>query len=477
MARPHFVDGRWTPSLSDETIDVLDPASGERLETIPAGSADEADAAVSAARKSSREWARTAAGDRAARLKEAARIVRDHADELAEAQTAENGKPLGMSRGDIDAAAGTMEQFAELGPLHRGRSLAGGWEATDLMVHEPFGVAACIVPWNDPLGIAAQMIAATLVVGNTVVLKPSEKTPLSALRLVELLAEHEVFPPGVLNLLLGDERAGWPLVEHPDVDLVLHTGSIATGRKIAKRCGAQMKKAVLELGGKDPLVVDAGVDPEWAAAQAAAGAFANCGQICTAVERIYVHAQVAPAFAEALVREAEAMRTGDPRDNATRMGPMVDARQRDLVHRHVTEAVSAGARLLTGGLVPEGPGFFYPATVLTDVTDDMAVMREETFGPVAPIRVVHTFDEALEAANGTEYGLAATVLTPSQENAQRAWRELRAGTVKVNAAWGGAPGGSAQPQKSSGLGYGYGPELLDEVTTTKVVHLSAARTP
>jgi succinate-semialdehyde dehydrogenase/glutarate-semialdehyde dehydrogenase len=286
---------------------------------------------------------------------------------------------------------------------------------------------------------------------------PSEKTPLSTIRLVELLD----LPAGVLELLLGDERAGRPLAAHPEVDLVIHTGSVDTGRELAALVAADLRKALLELGGKDPLVVDDGVDPAWAAAQAAAGAFANAGQLCTSVERIYVHEAVAGAFTDALVAEAR----------AAEIGPLIDERQREIVHRHIAEALAAGAELHTGGEPADGPGFFYPPTVLTGCMHDMAVMREETFGPVAAVQAVGSFDEALDAANATEYGLQATVLTPSMARAQRAWRELRAGTVKVNAVWGGAPGGAAQPQGSSGTGFGYGPELLDEVTLTKVVHV------
>ncbi|MEA2305411.1 MAG: hypothetical protein QOH43_2691, partial [Solirubrobacteraceae bacterium] len=220
--------------------------------------------------------------------------------------------------------------------------------------------------------------------------------------------------------------------------------------------------------------VDAGVDPAWAAAQAAPGAFATAGQLCTSVERIYVHTGVAAAFTAALVERAEALRVGPGLDPGTEMGPMIDPAQRSVVERHVRDAVDGGAELLTGGLTPDGPGCFYPPTVLGGCTPTMAVMAEETFGPVAAIEVVPDFGAALDAANATTYGLAATVLTPSQEHAQRAWRTLRAGTVKVNAVFGGAPGGAAQPQGASGLGFGYGPELLDEVTTTKVVHLSPA---
>ena len=218
------------------------------------------------------------------------------------------------------------------------------------------------------------------------------------------------------------------------------------------------------------MIVDAGVDPAWAAGEAAIGSFANTGQICTSVERIYVHKSVADEFLRKLTARAKALRVGDGSEPGTEMGPLIDENQRELVHRHVREAVEAGAVLRYGGEVPDGPGFFYPPTVLQSVHKGMSVVDEETFGPVAAVEVVSSFDEALEKANETDYGLAATVLTPDPEHAQRASRELRAGTVKINAVFGGAPGGAAQPRKASGLGFGYGPELLDEVTTTKVVH-------
>jgi acyl-CoA reductase-like NAD-dependent aldehyde dehydrogenase len=453
-----------------DTIDVLDPATGERIGTIPAGSAEAADAAVRAARAAQPAWARTAPGERAAVLKAAARRLHEHADDLAELQTREGGKPLGDSRGGVDAGIGAIEQYAELGPLHRGAALQGAWDATDLMVHEPRGVVALLVPWNDPLAIACGQIAAALVTGNAVVFKPSEKTPLSAARLVELLD----IPGGALQLLQGDVRAGRPLAAHPDVDLVMHTGSVQTGREIAEACARRLGKSLLELGGKDPLIVDAGVDPEWAAEQAAVGAFANAGQICTAVERIYVHEAVAEPFLAALERRARGLRVGAGTDPATEMGPLVDEAQRALVHRHVRAAVESGAELRAGGEVPDGPGSFYPPTVLVGAGADAPVLTEETFGPVAAVRVVGSFGQAIEQANGTEYGLAATVLTASQANAQRAWRELRVGTVKVNAVFGGAPGGAAEPGRGSGLGFGYGPELLDEMSHTKVVHIEPA---
>jgi acyl-CoA reductase-like NAD-dependent aldehyde dehydrogenase len=251
------------------------------------------------------------------------------------------------------------------------------------------------------------------------------------------------------------------------VDVVAHVGSTATGRQIAQACARTGARALLENGGNDPLIVDEDVDPDWAAAQAALGSFANAGQICVSVERIYLHAAVADPFLAALTREAQ--------EWGRRIGPLVDRAQRVHVHGHVAGALSGGARALTGGAIPDGPGAFYPPTVLIGCEPDMAVISEETFGPVAPVRVVPDFDTALREACEDGYGLAATVLTADMAHAQAAWRELPVGTVKVNNVFGGAPGGSAQPRRGSGQGFGYGPELLDEMTTTKVVHLSPGR--
>jgi succinate-semialdehyde dehydrogenase/glutarate-semialdehyde dehydrogenase len=337
------------------------------------------------------------------------------------------------------------------------------------MVPGPRGVVAAITPWNDPVAVPCGLIGAALVTGNTVVFKPSERTPHTGLVLARLLAAE--LPTGVLEVVVGGGAAGAALAESGEVDVVAHVGSTATGRSIAAAAARTGAKVLLENGGNDPMVVDAGVDPEWAAEQAAMGSFANAGQICTSVERIYVVDAVAEAFLEALVRRAEAMVMGPGTDPATELGPLVDARMRDAVHAQVTAAVEAGASLLAGGSLPEGDGTFYPATVLSGCTADMAVMREETFGPVAPVTVVPDFESALTAACEDRYGLAAVVLTPSMEHAQRAWRELPVGTVKVNAAFGGAPGGAAHPRRASGSGFGYGPELLDEMTVTKVVHL------
>jgi acyl-CoA reductase-like NAD-dependent aldehyde dehydrogenase len=331
-------------------------------------------------------------------------------------------------------------------------------------------MVAAITPWNDPVAVSCGLLGAALVTGNVVLYKPSERTPATGWLLAKAL--DGALPTGVLSLLTGGAEVGAALAAQ-QVDVVAHVGSTATGRAIAAACARTGAKALLENGGSDPLVVDADVDPVWAAGQAATGAFANAGQICVAVERIYVHRDVAEDFVSALVDRAQALRMGPGRDPGTELGPLVDRRHRDHVHGQVTAAVAEGARLRTGGTLPDGPGAFYPATVVSDCTHQMVLVREETFGPVAPVVVVDSFSEALRCAADSPYGLAATVLTGSMSHAQRAWRELPVGTVKVNAVFGGAPGGAAQPRRGSGQGFGYGPELLDEFSTLKAVHLEA----
>jgi acyl-CoA reductase-like NAD-dependent aldehyde dehydrogenase len=459
-------------ATSTDTITISDPSTGEELTTHAVATAAEVDAAVTRARAVQPAWAATPVTERAAALRRIAAAVRAHADELALRNARESGKLLADARGGVEAAAATIEQYAELGPLHRGRALNGDVLAFDAMRYEPRGVVAALVPFNDPIAIAGQGLSAALVTGNTIIYKPSERTPSCAALLAELFAAE--LPDGVLALLQGDGRTGQPLVAHPDVAAVLHTGSAQTGREIAMACAARGAHAILELGGNDPLIVDEGVDPAWAAEQAASGAFANAGQICVAVERIYVHEQVADAFVDALVARAEALRIGPATDPAAALGPLVDARALEAVHAQVAASLAAGATARTGGAPLDRPGCFYPATVLTDVTDDMPAMARETFGPVAPVAVVAGFDEALARANATDYGLAATVLTRSQQHAARACAELRAGTVKVNAVWGGAPGGAAHPRGISGSALGYGPELLDELTQVKAVHVEPA---
>ncbi|WP_040801706.1 aldehyde dehydrogenase family protein [Nocardia higoensis] len=461
MSAPNAVTVTGDRTATD-TIVILDPATGATVGTVPMTRRAEIDRQVAAADRAGTMWARTPAARRAAVVRAAAALLREHADELAELDERETGRPRAEGVEGVRAGAATLEQYAELGPLHRGRTLHGDFEATDLMVWEPRGVVVVLTPWNDPVAVSCGLIGAALVTGNTVVYKPSERAPHTGALLAELLGRG--LPEDVLQIAQGDGRVGAQLAGHPDVAVVAHVGSTAAGRSIARNVATTGAKALLENGGNDALVVDAGVDPVWAAGQAALGAFANSGQLCVSVERIFVHRDIAEPFLTALAAEAGARHTA----------PLVDRRHRDLVHAQVRDAVERGAEPLTGAVLPEGPGAHYPATVLAHCDPGMRIMREETFGPVAPVRVVSTFEQGLAEAANDEYGLAASVLTPSMANAQRAWRELPVGTVKINAVFGGAPGGAAQPRGASGSGFGYGPELLDEMTQMKVVHLRPA---
>jgi succinate-semialdehyde dehydrogenase/glutarate-semialdehyde dehydrogenase len=465
-----LIDGVWGAGGDAGELVVLNPADSTEVSRVPEATEADVAAAVKSARAAAGRWAGTPVTTRGAALHRTADLIEGSLDALAAAQTAEMGRPIGGSRGGVEAGVATLRQYAELGPVHRGRALAGAPDAIDLMAVQPRGVVATLTPWNDPVAVSCGLLGAALVAGNTVVYKPSERSAACGWLLAQLFAEH--LPEGVLSLLTGGPRVGRALAAQ-EVDVVAHVGATATGRSIAAACARTGAKAVLENGGSDALIVDDGVDPEWAAEQAATGAFTNSGQLCVAVERIYLLRAGADNFLNALVRRAQARRVGPGLDPQTELGPLVDRRHRDHVDAQVRAAVADGARVLTGGGVPAGPGAFYPPTVLADCTDQMAVMWEETFGPVAPVLIVDSFDEALSRAARSPYGLSATVLTGSMRNAQRAWRDLPVGTVKINNVFGGAPGGAAHPRAGSGEGFGYGPELLDELTATKVVHISA----
>ncbi|QGF25215.1 aldehyde dehydrogenase family protein [Raineyella fluvialis] len=447
---------------SSTAMTILDPRDGAVVGTVESASRTEVHEAVRGARAACETWRRTAPAERGALLTRAAEAVEEHSHDLAVLNLRETGRPVEEAEGGIAAAAATLRQYAELGPLHRGHRLLGDYGAVDYSIAEPYGVAALFTPWNDPVAVAAGLIGAALVTGNTVLHKPSERCPHLGRLLGEILGP--VFPEGVMTTVLGGPEVGELLAAHRGIGVVAHVGSTASGRDISQSAVVTGAHVIRENGGKDPLLVDAGVDPSWAASQAALGAFANSGQICTSVERIYVHREVADAFLSELAARARQL-------NQTRaMAPLVDRRLRRTVAAQVDAAIQGGARRLEGGRVPPGPGAHYPATVLADCTPTMEVMVEETFGPVAPVMVVDSFDDGLAAAATGRYGLASTVLTPDLTHAQRAAAELPVGTVKVNAVFGGAPGGSAQPRGDSGSGFGYGPELLDEFTRVKVVH-------
>ena len=429
--------------------------------------------AVARASGAAATWRGTAPAERAERLRVAADALRTHEEDLARLLSRTTGRLLGEARASVGAAAGLLDEAAVTGlmSIATGRRLVGAPGAVDQVVAEPHGVVGVITPWNDPYPAAAGLIAAALVTGNTVVHKASERSAAPGAALSDVIGG--ALPDGVLVHLAGGAETGAELAACEGVDLVAHIGSSAAGESVRRACGERGAGSITENGGKDPVVVDDEVDPAWAARQVAVGAFTNAGQLCTSVERVYVHEGVADAFVQELVGRANALVVGDPMATTTTMGPLVDARALAAVHAQVRDARSRGARVLAGGHAVEDVLNGYAPTVLDRCTDDMLVMSEETFGPVAPVAVVGSWDEGLKRAAAGRYGLAATVLTRDPAHAMEAVDTLDDGTVNINPVFGGAPGGSADPRRASGRGVGFGPDLLSQMVRLKVVHIAA----
>jgi acyl-CoA reductase-like NAD-dependent aldehyde dehydrogenase len=452
-------------SEGEEELTITDPRNGETVGTVRCSTDGELRQAIDAARIAQGLWAQTPAETRGRLLRDTADVLAQHVDELAQLNSRETGRDGDDARAGVLAGIDTLRQYSELGPVHRGHSLAGVSTASDYTRFEPRGLAVVLTPWNDPVAVACGLIGAALVTGNSVIHKPSERSPHLGLRLGSLLSS--VLPPDVIQTVTGGPVVGARLVSDPFVDVVAHVGSSSSGHAIARLAALGGAHVVRENGGNDALIVDAGLDPAWCAREAARGAFANSGQLCTAVERIYVHRDLADEFVAELVAVATKL------NEDQELAPLVDGRMCVQVEGQVRDALERGARALVGGAPEHRPGCYYPATVLVDCTAEMTIMREETFGPIAPVQVVDDFDEALIAAANDRYGLSATVLTGQIAHAELAIAELPVGTVKINNVFGGAPGGSAHPRRDSGSGYGYGPELLDEMSIAKVVHLAA----
>jgi len=467
-----WIDGRWAGAADGRVFDVVNPATEEVIDTAPRAGAGDVDAAVAAARRAFPEWRRTPGIEKAEKLHAVARRIREDKEGLAILLTREGGKPLPENRDEVEWIAACFDYYAEIGRDTVGRVISPvARNQFNFVIKEPYGVGGLIVPWNYPLLLLAWKMAPALAAGNTVVAKPSEHTPLSTLRLVPALEE---LPAGVVNVVTGyGPEAGMPLVAHRDVELVAFTGSQATGRKVAVTCAEQLKKCHLELGGNDPLIVDEGVDLDVAARGAAWACYLNMGQVCTSAERFYVVGKAFDGFVDRFVAFAKSLRLGDPLGPDVDLGPMVSAEQRAKVEKKVEESLSAGARLLVGGRRPDGfaKGYFYEPTALVDVDASMALMREETFGPVAPIVRCRDIDEAIALADRSEYGLGASIYTNSLEHAMKAMEQVHAGTFWINDPLTDNDAGPFGGMRRSGIGRELGSEGIEDFRDSKHVHL------
>jgi len=456
-------------TVGPSTFDVVDPAVGERIEVFRSAEAAEVERFVGTARTAFETWRRTTPAERSAALLELASVVQAHTDELAALESRNVGKPMAAAREEM---AGVVDVLQYMAGAARTSQSEGAGEylpgSTSLVRREPVGVVGLITPWNFPLMEAAWKVAPALAAGNTVVLKPSELTPLTTLRFGELA--RGVLPDGVLNIVLGTRDTGRALVEHPDVRTVSVTGAVATGKAVAAAAAGTLTRVHLELGGKAPVLVFADVDDvDRAARELVAAAFTNAGQDCCAACRVIVQDDVYDDFVAAYCEAAAAIKVGPPSDPEAEMGPVISAAHRDRVHGFVERARADGARVLTGGAPVDGAGFFYPPTVITEVAQDSEIVQCEVFGPVATIQRVTDDESMLRMANDVSYGLAASVWTTDLDRAMRFSRDLRFGTVWINQHF---PTVSEMPFGGFGES-GYGKELsthaLDEYTQIKHV--------
>lgn len=451
-----------------QTLVDVDPATGEPIAEIPVTSAAELFAAVRRARAAAEGWAATPVEERLRRLAALAPSLRERAAELAELVTREMGKPRAQALREVEGYAASLDEtLAEIARAVAPEPIPGE-RADALVVREPHGVVAAITPWNFPVAMPLSILVPALGTGNAVVFKPSEHVPLAGALLAELV--QALVPEGVLELVQGAGEVGARLVES-DVDMIGFVGSRETGRRIMAAASAGLKRLVLELGGKDPLVVMEDADLDRAADCAVQHALRNTGQVCCSVERVYVADSVADEFEGRVLERARAWNHGNGFDPKSRMGPLVSAEQRERVETHVRQARERGARVLLGGERPEGPGFFYPATVLADVGADWDVTREETFGPIVALtRFDGSESEAIRLANDTPYGLGANVYTEDRERGLRIARAIRAGQVGVNQYLGSAPGAPWVGARQSGFGFLGGVEGHRQFTVPKTIY-------
>lgn len=468
-----LVNGGWRDALSAKSYPDINPANGEKIADIALAQPGDVDDAVKGARKAFDNgpwWRKMSAADRGKIIWKIGDLIAQHNDTLAKLETSDTGKPISeTTKIDIPMSADIFHYYAGAASKIEGNTIPVKGNFLTYTLTEPLGVVGIIVPWNFPLLILARKVAAALAAGNCIVIKPSYETPLTALRLGELCVEAGV-PPGVVSVLTGQgSTAGSALVSHNGVDGISFTGSTEVGQELMRSGAGNVKKLSLELGGKSPNIVFADADLETAVKYAVAGIFYNMGEVCTAGSRLLVEKSVKEEFTTKLVERASKLIPGDPMDPKTRFGPLVSEKHRKSVDDYVRIGKDEGAKLLTGGEIVEGKGFYYKPTIFADVRQEMRIASEEIFGPVLAIIDFADVEEAIEKSNCLTYGLAAAVWTKNVKKAHNVARRLRAGTVWINSynmydaavPYGGF--------KMSGNGYDSGMKALEFYTKTKSV--------
>jgi phenylacetaldehyde dehydrogenase len=479
LARTHalFIDGKFVPPVSGETFDVINPATGEVFARASAGAAEDIELAVKAARRAfeSGAWATLNPAGRRNLMWKLADALERNAEEIATLESLDNGMPLTMARGMVAGAAECLRYNAGwAGKVNGETPTISAPNHHVYTLREPIGVVGAITPWNVPLIMEVSKIAAALAAGCTVVLKPAELTPLTAIRLAELIAEVG-FPPGVVNVVTGfGDPAGKALAAHPGVDKISFTGSTVVGKSIVTASTGNLKRVSLELGGKSPVIVFPDADLERATAGAAEGIFRNAGQICVAGSRLYVHKKVFDRVVEGVVERAKILKVGPGLQPDTQMGPLISQKQLDRVSGYVQSGLEQGAEVVVGGKRMEAQGYFMQPTVIAETNRDMRVVQEEIFGPVVCAMPIDDddLDRIVRVANDTEYGLSSSIWTRDISLAHKLARRIKAGTVRIN---GGIGLDYAMPfggYKQSGWGRENSREGVEAYTEVKTVSVA-----
>jgi phenylacetaldehyde dehydrogenase len=478
LAKPHrlLIDGKWVEAKDGKTLPVEDPATEEIIAHVPAGEKADIDAAVAAARRAfeTGPWARILPGDRSRLVWRLGDLLEQHADEFAELEALDNGKPVANARrDDVQGSINMFRYMAGWATRLNGETIQvsspGNWHVYTL--REPVGVVGQIIPWNFPLMMAAWKLAPALAAGCTIVLKPAEQTPLSSLRFGELI-EEAGFPDGVVNIVTGyGETAGAALADHPDVDKVAFTGSTEVGKLIVKAAAGNLKRVSLELGGKSPAIVFPDADIDGAIAGTAAAIFYNQGQCCTAGSRLFAHKSIYDRVVEGVAAEAGKIKIGHGLDPDVNLGPLVSKEQHQRVAGFLESGRKQGAEVVTGGKIAGNKGYFVEPTVLGKTDRTMRVVREEIFGPVVCVQSFSDddLDEVAKFANDTEYGLQASVWTRNLKVAHMMARKIKAGTICINNHNYGDPAWPFGGYKQSGWGREMGKEVMEHYTETKAV--------
>lgn len=445
----HLIDGELAGS--EQTLEVINPATGEVFARCPAAGRAQLDRAVEAARRAFTAWRGTSFEERAALIGRLASALRAQQDTLAELLTREQGKPLAQARDEIGRAFTQSEGMTRIAiPVE---TLVDDEKSQIELHYVPLGVVSVITPWNAPVNLAAGPLTAALYTGNTVVLKPSPYTPLTTLKIGEIA--REIFPPGVVNVLAGGDELGQWMSEHPGIDKISFTGSVATGKKVMASAATNLKRITLELGGNDAAIVLEDADPQAIAPRMFFACFVNSGQVCMAIKRIYAHEKIYDALCEALAEQARNAKVGDGLDPETQFGPIQNRMQYERVIGILEDTKRRGARILAGGEVLDRPGYFITPTVVADIAEDSRLVQEEQFGPIVPVMKFSDVEDAIARANDTRYGLSGSVWSADPQRARAIAARLEVGTAWVNqhrATSAFVPFGGA---KESGLGRQY----------------------